>query len=319
MRNIPRQRPQRRPMLPMRIFFRHLQAGLFALGRLLRTPFASSMTISVIAVSLALPALLFLVLTQFKNITDSWQHGTQISLFLEQDISEQRIDELRRDISLRADVMYVNYISPDQGLRELQESAGFADIYAQLPQNPLPAVLEVYPTSLSGQTRIIEVLLQDLAQLPEVETSKLDMDWLLRLSQMVSFAQRAALSLILLLSLGVLLIVSNTIRLATYNRRHEIEVLKLIGATHRFIRRPFLYTGLFYGLFGATIAWLMVALMRLWLLPPLQRLVGLYESDFYFQGLGLYYGLPLLLFGAVLGIMGAWFAVSRHIARIEPH
>lgn len=318
MKNIPRQRPLKTPWLPLRICFRHLQASIFALGALKRTPFSSIMTVSVIAISLALPAILFLLFQNIQSVANIWQHDTQISLFLEQNVEQTRIDDLRREISLRSNVMHVEFISPAQGLADLESSAGFDGVIDQLPENPLPPVLEVYPTTLLNMPGHIEALIVDLNQYPEVEASKLDMQWLLRLAEIVSVAKRGSIALILLLSMGVLLIVSNTIRLATYNRRHEIEVLKLIGATNSFIRRPFLYTGLFYGIFGALLAWIMIALFRLWLLVPVQRLADLYHSDFVLQGLGIRYGFNLIIFGAILGGLGAWLAVSRYIARIEP-
>lgn len=318
MRNIPRQAQVNKSWFFSRFIFRHLQASLFALGTLKRTWLASFVTICVIAVSLVLPLILFVGLKNIQTLTGYWKYDTQISLFLEHNLDQARIDDLRREISRKPNVMHVEYISPAQGLAELGKTAGFTQVVEQLPENPLPTVLEVYPTNLLNHSAMIESLVADLSQYPEVEASQLDMQWLLRLSEILNLAQRAAWALALLLSISVLLIVSNTIRLATYNRRHEIEVLKLIGATNGFIRRPFLYTGLFYGVFGACFAWFLVFLLRMWLLIPVQNLAALYDSDFVLQGLGFTHGCSLLIFAAILGAMGASFAVSRHIARIEP-
>ena len=301
---------------PIRILLRHLQAAIFALGHLQRTPFVSIMTISVIAISFALPAMLFVLLQNMQSVVGNWQHDTRISLFLAPSTEQERIDQLRREISLRANVTSVNYISPSQGLNELQQQGGFGELVAQLPDNPLPPVLAVYPTSLLTTPDNIRLLLADLSQYPEVEASKLDMQWLLRLAQVIDLAKRVMLALIVLLSMGGLLIVSNTIRLATYNRRHEIEVLKLIGATNQFIRRPFVYNGLFYGLFGAISAWLLIATLQLWLSGSVSKLAQMYHSDFVLAGLSIQHTLILLLFGATLGAVGARFAVNRHATHI---
>ena len=162
-------------------------------------------------------------------------------------------------------------------------------------------------------------LLRDrIAGRPEVSSAVLDMEWVQRLNALVALSQRAVSALGIILALGVLLIIGNTIRLAIENRRQEILVVKLVGGSDAFVRRPFLYTGFWYGLGGAALAWAVIAAALWWLRGPLATLAVLYQSDFVLEGLGLSGGAVLLAAGALLGLLGAWLAVARHLSAIQP-
>ena len=154
--------------------------------------------------------------------------------------------------------------------------------------------------------------------LPGVAQAQFDLEWVRRLDAILRLAQRGVLILALLLGIAVLLVVGNTIRLAILSRRAEIEVIKLIGGTDAFIRRPFLYAGLFQGLFGGLLAWILVAASLALLAGPVRDLAGLYGSGFELAGLGLRAGAILLLGGAFLGWTGSRLAVGRHLRAIEP-
>ena len=135
---------------------------------------------------------------------------------------------------------------------------------------------------------------------------------------MMALGQRMTLALAALLSLGVLLVIGNTIRLSIESRRDEIVIVKLVGATNAFVRRPFLYTGLWYGLGGGLVSWLIITFTVIWLSGPVANLAGLYQSQFELLGLGFGQTLLLWLAGGSLGLGGAWLAVSRHLGQIEP-
>ena len=139
-----------------------------------------------------------------------------------------------------------------------------------------------------------------------------------RLHAITETARRGVLVLGALLALAVLLILGNTIRLEIQNRSSEIEIIKLVGATNAFIRRPFLYCGLWYGLFGGLIAWLLVSLSLWSLQGPIVRLAGLYHSDFALSVIHLQTLVVLLGVGALLGLAGSWISVGRHLQAIEP-
>jgi len=204
-------------------------------------------------------------------------------------------------------------------LEEFQAAAGFGDALALLDVNPLPGVLLVSPEAvLANDISNINTLVKDLNTLPGVAEVQLDRQWLRRMQQILEMGQRVAVLLGFTLSMGVLLVLGNTIRLAIENRRDEILVVKLVGGTNAFVRRPFLYTGLWYGLSGGLMAWVGVTLGGLWLDSTVTGLAVLYQSSFSLVGTG-WQGLVILtLLGGALGLLGAGLAVSRHIAGIEP-
>ena len=294
---------------------RHLQTALYALGQLWRQPWGTLMSGAVIGISLALPTALYLGLSSLQEVGSGWQGDAQISAFLRARHGDQG-PGLAGRIAAWPGVAEVRYISPDEALQEFQARAGFGDVLELLPENPLPGVLVVRPDG--QQLDQIEHLVERLKGIPEVEAAQFDLQWVQRLAALLSLGRRLALVLAAMLGLGVLLITGNTIRLAIYNRRQEIEVSKLIGATDPFIRRPFLYSGLLLGTIGGLMAVLIVYSAG-WLLGgPADRLASLYGSDLRLATLGTRDSLLLLTGAALLGLSGAWIAVARHLKEIEP-
>jgi cell division transport system permease protein len=298
--------------------YRHLQAAGFSWQRIWRTPLASLMTIGVIGIALCLPLILFVLVQNAKVITAGMDSNGQVNLFLEEQLTETELNEIFQALQINNAVADFNYISPEQGLEDLQREPGFGDIVKTLPSNPLPGVIEVTPTAEILRAGDIEQLGAALDQLPYVVSAKLDMQWLQRLNYIINVAQQAVNALLVLLSLAVLLIISNTIRLATQNRRQEIVVCKLIGAHDRFVRRPFLYSGVWYGLFGSLLALGLVMTLLWWLYMPMQQLVNSYYLDYHFTGLSWFIGLLVIALGVGLGWLGSFITVNRHIAEIEP-
>jgi len=298
---------------------RHMQSMLFSLGLLWRQPFSSLMTIAVIGIALALPAGLFVLLQNVNNVSDQWDDASQISLFLQQDLSDTKLKQLNTDLVAWPQIGKTNFQTADQSLSEFRELSGLGHLLDTLPDNPLPPVITLYPADENMPAEEITALLTKLAALPEVEQAQLDMEWLQRLRSINKLLARGISLLGLLLSLSVLLVIGNTIRLAILNRQSEIKVMKLVGATDSFIRRPFLYTGFWYGFIGGIFAWLTLLLAMSMLTAPINELASQYASDYHllwFTSLLLLY-LPLT--GLLLGILGAWLAVSRHLHAIEPN
>ena len=147
---------------------------------------------------------------------------------------------------------------------------------------------------------------------------QLDTQWLKRLNAILEIINRGVIVIAAMFALAVIIVVGNTIRLDIQNRRDEIIITKLIGGTNAFIRRPFLYTGFWYGMAGGVMAWLLTGIALLVMEQPVARLSGLYGSNFTLQGLGLQGALAVLLAGALLGWLGSLVAVSRHLGEIEP-
>ncbi|MBS0358298.1 MAG: cell division protein FtsX, partial [Proteobacteria bacterium] len=287
-------------------YLRHWRAATASLSRLFNHTFATLMTISVIAIALLLPTTLYLLLQNLEKIGHQWNQGTQISLFLRMNVSQTEVEHVLTELRQKKEIATVEYISPQQGLKDFEKQSGLSEIFSQLPDNPLPAVIEVYPVKTIQSSEEVKSLQNELQKIPEVMQARLDMDWLERLFALIQLGQHATYALMLLLSFAVLLVVGNTIRLSVQNRRKEIEVIKLVGGTHAFIRRPFLYAGLFYGLFGSVLTLLLVDGLLIWLQEPVTRLVKLYGSEFYLQGLSLLQVLILLGIGGALGFLSAW-------------
>ncbi|MGD9000496.1 MAG: permease-like cell division protein FtsX [Granulosicoccaceae bacterium] len=297
---------------------RHLQVCMETLGRLSGTPVSTLMTVAVVGIALALPVGLHVLLQNAQHVTNNWDTAAQISLFIKSDVSTDRINSLAERIEQRREVARVEVISREAAMNEFREHSGFGEALEALEENPFPPVIVVYPLADYDRVEIIESLLADFNGYEEIELAQLDMQWIRRLYAIMDIGRQGVLVLAALLALAVLLIVGNTIRLAIENRREEIEVMKLVGGTNTFVRRPFLYTGFFYGLFGGLLSWLLGSL-ALWLLSePVNRLATLYQSDYRLATLDGLTTLVLLGSSVLLGLAGAWLAVSRHLHAIEP-
>lgn len=297
---------------------RHLQVFFSTLGELVRAPFSNMMTIAVIGIALALPTGLHVLLQNVQQVSAQWDGAAQISLFLHQQTTDKQVEQLANLIRKRQDVSAVTSITREAALEEFRQNSGFGEALDALEDNPFPPVIVVYPTSEADNIESVQAMLKMLGERPEVEHAQLDMQWLKRLYTIMDIGRRGIWVLATLLSISVLLVVGNTIRLAIESRREEIEIIKLIGGTNAFIRRPFLYTGFWYGLTGGVISWLLIT-TSLWLLGgPVNRLATLYDSHYALAGLDLAASLGLLGASILLGLGGSWLAVTRHLHAIEP-
>lgn len=312
----PRRRKVKTSLKSNAWLWHHLYVFFSSLGHVLRTPLPSIMTAAVIGIALALPTGLYLLLENARHVSSDWGGAAQISLFLKQDIDETQVHQLADQLYQHPDISNVRVITPEQALKEYRDFSGFGEALEALSENPLPAVLVIQPATTD--TIMTENLLTSLTQLPQVDIAQFDMLWLKRLFAIMEIVRRGVLILAGLLSLAVLLIIGNTIRLTIYNRREEIEIYKLIGATDAFIRRPFLYTGFWYGLSGSSMAWLLVNFSFWFLQEPVKQLTTLYDSQFELVTLRLLSSLILLSTGVLLGLVGAWLAVGRHLKNIQP-
>ncbi len=304
--------------LPGIWFGHHLQGALSSLGRLRGTPLPTLMTVLVIGIALALPGALYVLTRNLERLGEGWEQTAAISLFLKAEVSATKAEALARRLAGRQDLESVTLISPDQALDELRAETGFAEAVEQLETNPLPYVLALRPAQSLGDAASLEGLREVLTALPETDLVRMDTLWVRRFQGVVLLGERAAQVLASVLALGVLLVIGNTIRLEIENRRQEIVIMETVGATHAFIRRPFLWLGVWYGLLGGLIAWSLVSLARSFMQGPVSRLAALYQADFLLVGLGPL-ALAVLLGGSlVLGLAGSWIAVNRHLAAIEP-
>lgn len=299
-------------------FLRHMQVMLYSLGQLWRTPAATVMTILVIGIALAMPAGLYVLLKNVEAVSSQWDDASQISLFLQHATPDSRGQQLAEQLLTWPDINAVSYQSSKQSLEEFRKLSGLDELLDTLPKNPLPPVIIIQPMASQHEAEALSSLLERLQNMQEVELAQLDMEWLQRLRTINETGERGISILAILLSLSVLLVIGNTIRLAILNRQTEIRVIKLVGGTNAFVRRPFLYTGFWYGLLGGAIAWLTLLITLLTINGPVNRLASLYDSQFALQWLSGEMFIALPLFGTLLGVLGAWLAVGRHLDNIEP-
>ncbi len=296
----------------------HLRVFIASLGDLTRHPMASFMTTAVIAIALAMPTGLYLALNNISGLSDGWDGSTKISLFLRTNVEEKKAQSLAKRLRLHNEIDHVTLISKELGLEQFRELSGFGDALKVLDENPLPIVLAVQPIVDPQRPDKITHLIKELEKEKLVELAQLDVQWVKRLYALLEIAQRSIWIIGSLLALAVLLVIGNTIRLDIQNRRAEIEVAKLIGASNAFIRRPFLYTGLWYGLSGGLLAWILTSVSLSFLEGPVQKLAVLYHSNFELSSLESSNILALIGISCSLGLLGSWLAVGRHLSEIEP-
>ncbi|HZF28123.1 MAG TPA: permease-like cell division protein FtsX [Gammaproteobacteria bacterium] len=294
----------------------HLQNFVDALRRLAGQPFATLMTLLVIAIALALPAGLRVTLSNLGAVSSAWQVAADFTAYLKLEVGADRARALAREIDARDDVAQVRLVDRAAALAEFRERSGLGEALAELDGNPLPDALVIRPTS--GIDADVAAVAAAIRSLPEVDLVQVDTAWVARLRAILALAGRVVNLATVLLAVAVAMVVGNTIRLEINQRRVEIEVTKLVGGTDGFIRRPFLYLGLCYGLGGAVLAAALIAVTLALLAAPVRTLAGLYGSDFELAGLSLRELAILIGGGALLGWAGAGLATARHLRAIEP-
>lgn len=298
-------------------FQHHRLSAADSLARVLESPGSSLLTWLVIGIALALPVGLNVALDNVSQVSDGWDSPAQISLFLQDGVGDDEVEQLEDDLAARADVSETRFISREEALEEFRELSGFADVLANLQENPLPNLILVTPLTTLDEPAV-SALRAELEGNSDVAEAVLDMEWLQRLNTLMELSRRIVLAVGGMLVVGVLLILGNTIRLAIESRRDEIVIVKLVGGSNGFVRRPFLYTGLWYGVGGGVLAVILVSVALWFLEEPIGNLALLYQSAFDLSGLGVMGALNLVILGGLLGLGGAWLAVSRHLVHIEP-
>ncbi len=296
----------------------HRDSAAITLKRMLAAPFATGMTVAAMAVALLLPALLYVLTENLKVLGGYWEGSTAISVFLNPAVDESRAGVFATQWQARSDIARAQVVSREQGLREFREYSGLGVALDQLSENPLPVVIAVNPAPQINTQAQLTQLIAGLEQITEVDFTRLDTEWTRRLQALVALLERALWLLSLALVFGVLLVVGNTVRLEIENRRDEIEVMYLVGATTGFIHRPFLYSGAWYGFFSGLTAWLLVWLVVMAMQIPANQLAASYQSVFIVRGLDPLASLVLMGGGAGLGILGSWIAVTRHLGAMQP-
>ena len=284
--------------------------------RMFASKLAGFFNILVIGIAISLPSGMYALLQNAQSLAAQFSGTPQISLFLSLDTKAEEVDRVRKRLAQHPDIARVEFVARTKALEKLKQNTSLDDVVDSLNQNPLPDAFIVYPKQ--GEAESLDALRNDLAKLEKVEHAQLDSDWAHKLNALLKFGRFAVAILASLLSLALITITFNTIRLQILTRHDEIEVAKLIGATNSFIRRPFLYFGALQGLLGGIAAWFIVTAELLLLNGPLGSLSELYASQFVLHTLPIGDSLSLLLLSTYLGWLGAWLSVAQHLSKIEP-
>ena len=294
----------------------HFYAFVVAIKRLARGTLGTLLSIAVIGVAFSLPAGIYVLLQNLQDLSAQFSATPQLSLFLKMDADAEAVAEIESRLEQHPDVASFRFIPKNSALEELKQSTELGDVMDGLERNPLPDAFVLSASNISPER--LETLRNELTALPQIEYAQLDSAWAKRLDALLKLGRAAVLMLAALLSLSLVAVAFNTIRLQIMTMRDEIEVSKLIGATRGYIRRPFLYFGAIQGAIGGAAAWLIISWGIYLADDQLKELMELYEMNFRLYHLSLEDSLSLLLFSALLGWTGAWLSVANQLWRIEP-
>ena len=297
---------------------RHGHALVSTTGHLARHGVATTLTVLAISLALALPLALNVVVRNVRGAGGSFADAIGLSVYLKPGTSAQRARQLTANARAHAGVASATLISAAQGLAQLREQSGLGAALDALPDNPLPDVLEIRPAAAAAAPARLEALRSQLAAWPEVDSVQLDRDWVVRFNAILAVVRRLAWICALLLAAGAVAVIGNTIRLEIQGRSAEIEVTRLVGGSNAFVRRPFLYTGVLYGLSAGLVAWLIVALAAAALALQAGQLAAAYGGSFTLRGPDAHELGMLVGAGALLGWFGAAIAAGRQLSRITP-
>ncbi|MBD8513336.1 cell division protein FtsX [Photobacterium sp. CAU 1568] len=294
------------------------QVGKQALTDLWRRPVGNVLTLAVLAFALTLPACFYLAAKNIAIVSQAWQNPTQLTVYMAPGAGDADARTLRESLAGWTEISSADYVSPQQGLDEFREHAGFAKALSLLDDNPLPAVLIIKPSVQWQSGSQAEILARKLSEQAGVDDVRLDSDWLQRLEAIKQLSVTLTMIMAGLMLLAVFLIVGNTLRLQLQNQKEAVQVMKLVGATNTYILRPFLYTGAWYGLLASVAALVLTTLVSFILESAVDKLAALYGSDFHLTGLAWDECLLLILLSALLGILAARLSAGRHLKEIEP-
>ena len=298
---------------------RHSYSFFSSLGVLVKHKVGTMMTVLVLGIAMFLPLGLYMTLANLDGMNLRQDEWSAITVFFKSGTTEKEVNRVAAELAQRFEPEAVAIISPAEGMADFRDASGFGESLDMLEENPLPWVMQVSPQR--GPTRMVEAMVGELTgflqSIDSIEVSQFDYKWLQRLGRMMELGQAAVTVLTLLFGLAVVVVVANTIRLDVASHAEEIEILALVGAGNAFVRQPFLYTGLWYGLMGGLLAVLLLVFTMLYLGRPLGLLLETYGTVFSLRGLGLNNTLWVLAGGSSLGWLGAWISVQRYLRRLK--
>lgn len=289
---------------------------ILTLKRLISTPITTFLSIIVMGIALSMPTGIYVFMKNLQSVTGQAANSPQMSLFLRKEVNKEDIAKIKRNLEHNANIVSIQFVSKDAALQRLQQSNGLADITISLQHNPLPDAFVIH--TAQNTSDMLEQLRAEMQSWPEVEHVQFDSAWLERLHALLKLGRFVVLMLATLLSVAIIAIMFNTIRLQILTKHDEIEISKLIGATDSFIRRPFLYFGTLQGLASGVSAWLIVTFSIALINEEAYAFIHQSGIDFYLQPLSPHDSISLIVFSALLGWLGARLSVASHLWQIEP-
>lgn len=302
-------------------FIRHMQVLISTVGDMARMPISTINTILIIAITLLLPSLLYVIIKSSNALSESWQGRPQISIFMHKELSESEARLIFQEIQLHPAIELAEFVTPKQALEEyrlLSQSVSLAQELAFLGKNPLPASIVLMPRKAAAKPEALTELKNQLSKIEGIDTIRLDLDWTKRFNAILAVITRAGILLSALLALGLVLITGNTIKLLIYNRRDEIEITKLVGGTDSFVRRPFLYYGMLFGFLGSVVALILLLIASMLVEQPLRQLASLYQRQSLLYSIQAWEIFSLVFIGSILGWLAARWSVAQHLWKIKP-
>lgn len=294
----------------------HRECASDSVQALLKYPFSSLMTLAVLAIAFCLPLGLWVAVKNAQNLAQFWDNGVQLSVFLDKQIPTEQREQLVVHLKSSPEISQVDYLSPDKALEELRQLAGLTGATPELPDNPLPGVIVVKPQPNISHHALNQLAL-DLQAKAGVDFVQTDLEWVKRLHAILSTSQHIVWVLALSLGFSILIIVGNTIRMLIYERKSEIEIMKLYGATDRYARRPFLYSGSCLGFLAGVLAWFITTAVMLYVSHSFKTLMMTYNMDYSLQGVPFDVAMLVIALASFLGLLGAWVSTKVYLAKIH--
>ncbi len=293
----------------------HTQAIKLVLSRMQSNKASTLLICLVVAVAMCLPGLFYLGVDNLSKLTNHMQDETEISLFLKLDTSAETISEIDDLLAKNTAIKHYRLVSKEDAWKDLQAKSGTDSAVKQLNKNPLPDAFFIQAKSVNPEE--LEILKTELQNIPGVEHALLNSDWTKRLSTLLQLGKKIVFFITILLAIALLMIIGNTVRMQILTQKDEIEVSKLMGATSSFIRIPFLYAGIFYGLFGGLLAILMMTVVIGFFNYSVSQISMLYNSDFRLSLFDSQLFFGMIGLATFIGWLGSYLAVTRSIASIK--
>ena len=287
------------------------------LADLMKRKFATLLTVLVIAVSLTIPTVSYLLWKNIHHATTQFYPESELTVYLHKNLSEEDANLVVEKIRQQEGVESLNYISRQESLNEFRHWSGFSEELDVLDDNPLPAVVMIKPTKAFNESQQRNELRENLDKIKGVQEVRLDNDWLEKLTALTWLVAHVAIFCTVLMAIAVFLVIGNSIRADVYSNQANIEVMKLLGATDQFILRPFLYTGMIYAVLGGFFACIFSSLTIGYFTGAVKYVTDIFAVNFNLNGLGLVEFLFLIVVCIIMGYIGAWLSATRYTRLLD--